>query len=111
MLSKISAWGPDRETAIRRLERALAETAVLGPATNLRFLRDVLAHPAFRRGDTHTGFLAEHLGDWHPPADDTAAVLVAAVALSRPAPAAGMGSDPAAPPSPWDTLGAWRLGT
>ena len=110
LLSKISAWGPDRETAIRRLRHALTETAVLGPATNLPFLLDVLAHPAFGRGETHTGFLGEHLADWHLPSDDDAAALVAALAMTRPAAAAGS-TGPAATPSPWETIGRWRLGT
>ena len=57
MLAKISAWAADRATAVRRLRVALEETVVLGPTTNLGFLLDVLAHPAFLAGDTHTGFL------------------------------------------------------
>ncbi len=61
LLAKLSAWGADRDAAVRRLLAALRDTAILGPTTNLAFLHDVLAHEAFRRGDTHTGFLAEHL--------------------------------------------------
>ena len=109
LLGKISAWGADRASAAARLGAAIRETAVLGPTTNLAFLQDVLAHPAFLRGETHTGFLAEHFPAWRERADDVlAAALAAAVAASRPV--ASTGDTPAAAPTPWETLGAWRLG-
>jgi len=38
MLAKVVAWGPDRMTAVRRLDRALAGFTVLGVTTNLAFL-------------------------------------------------------------------------
>src|SRR5438876_544995 len=109
LLAKISAWAPDRTVAVRRLRAALEETVVLGPTTNLPFLLDVLGHPAFLAGDTHTGFLAEHLPEWRPGGpDETTAAVAAAIALSRPA--APSGGDRAAAPTPWETLGPWRLG-
>jgi acetyl/propionyl-CoA carboxylase alpha subunit len=112
LLAKLSAWGPDRPAAVARLRAALRETAVLGPATNLAFLQEVLAHPAFLRGDTHTGFLEEHFPAWRPADGDAdLAALVAAVALTRAAAPGGTASgEPRALPTPWETLGAWRLG-
>jgi len=114
LLAKLSAWGADRDAAVRRLLAALRDTAILGPTTNLAFLHDVLAHEAFRRGDTHTGFLAEHLPAWRPThAGLEDAALAAAVALHGPAGPAHGAAGPGAPavPSPWETLGAWRLAT
>src|SRR5262249_41810455 len=106
----ISAWATDRETARGRLRAALAATVVLGPTTNIGFLQDVLAHPAFAAGETHTGFLPEHFAGWRPPdTDASVAAIVAALAGSRPA-APGAAGAVAAPPTPWQTLGAWRLG-
>ena len=93
------------------VERAPArDTAVLGPTTNLAFLQDVLAHPAFLAGETHTGFLPEHLPDWHPA--ETDAVAAAIVAGLTGSPAAAPATDGAVPmtPTPWQTLGGWRLG-
>src|SRR5207237_1283713 len=87
------------------------DTAVLGPTTNLAFLQDVLAHPAFRRAETHTGFLAEHFATWQPGGDEAVAALAAALALARPATSAGEARGRAAAPTPWETLGAWRLGS
>src|SRR6266576_3558950 len=89
LLGKISAWGEGRAMAIARLSAALRDTAVLGPTTNLAFLQDVLAHPAFRRAETHTGFLAEHFATWQPGGDEAVAALAAALALTRPATSAG----------------------
>ena len=111
LLGKISAWGEGRAMAIARLSAALRDTAVLGPTTNLAFLQDVLAHPAFRRGETHTGFLPEHFATWQPGGEEAVAALAAALALARPAAPAGDARGRAAAPTPWETLGAWRLGS
>ena len=63
LLAKIVAHGPTREAAIARLDRALAATTIdlVAPtgapaATNLAFLRKVLAAPAFREGRYDTAF-------------------------------------------------------
>jgi acetyl/propionyl-CoA carboxylase alpha subunit len=37
---------------------------VLGVATNVDYLRDILAHPAFVAGHTSTNFLEEHMANW-----------------------------------------------
>ena len=73
MIAKICAWGSDREQARRRLVEALRETVVLGPTTNLEHLLAILQHEAFARGEVHTGFLPQHLEDWHPQAGVEAA--------------------------------------
>ena len=58
MLAKLIAWGPDRETARRRLVRAIADTAVFGFETNLAFLGLLLEHPAVVAGEMDTGLIA-----------------------------------------------------
>jgi acetyl-CoA carboxylase biotin carboxylase subunit len=57
MLAKLIVWGPDRAQAIRRMQRALEELAVLGVATNQGFHRRLLADPAFQAGDIDIQFL------------------------------------------------------
>ncbi|MCX7605687.1 MAG: acetyl-CoA carboxylase biotin carboxylase subunit [Bacteroidia bacterium] len=60
MLAKVIAWGPDRISAIQRLDQALANFAVVGVQTTIDFVRFVLAHPVFQAGLTHTHFVEEH---------------------------------------------------
>jgi acetyl-CoA carboxylase biotin carboxylase subunit len=59
LLAKVVVWGPDRDTALRRMDRALAETRIHGErlATTAEFLRGVLAEPEFRAGRHDTGLL------------------------------------------------------
>ena len=57
LIAKLIASGSNRDEAIDRLRDALAETDVGGLVTNLPFLRWLVAHPAFRAGDTTTDFL------------------------------------------------------
>jgi acetyl-CoA/propionyl-CoA carboxylase biotin carboxyl carrier protein len=57
MLAKVAAWGPDRATALRRLDAALADTAVLGVTTNVSFLRGLLADPDVQAGRLDTGLV------------------------------------------------------
>jgi acetyl-CoA carboxylase biotin carboxylase subunit len=82
MVSKLVAHGADRDEAIRRMRRAIAEYTVLGIKTTLPLFARVLRHPAFVAGDYDTSFLQTALGD-APPAGDgawEAAVAAAAVA-------------------------------
>ena len=110
LLAKLVTWGASREESVERMAAALLDTAVLGVATNHGRLRAIMDHPAFRRGELHTGFLDEHFGavaaDPCPPAEAVAAA-VAALRVTRPAAAAGRalpGTDA------WTAVGAWRLG-
>ncbi|HET7730201.1 MAG TPA: biotin carboxylase N-terminal domain-containing protein [Usitatibacter sp.] len=107
MIAKLIVWGDDRDEAARRMQGALAQTALLGVKTNLAFLERVVRHPAFLAGETDTGFIERHRGDLLPSAADVPAeALVAAAARvfldERRAIAQ-------AAPSPWNDTGGWRL--
>jgi len=111
LLAKLSVWGEDRETARRRLIAALGESAVLGVTTNVPFLSDVAKHPEFAAGHTHTHFIEDHLSGWRPNAAHAELAAIAAAVdtiLAANAPAARAAGRA---PSPWQTLGAWRLGS
>jgi len=111
LLAKLSVWGADRDAARRRVIAALREYSVLGVTTNVAFLVAVAAHPAFAAGRTHTHFLAEHLADWRPDgADLPLAAIAAALHAALAAPATSNSVDAPRTPSPWQTLGGWRLG-
>ena len=72
MLAKVIAHGPDRDSALRLLDRALAGSAVLGVVTNVEFLRFLLADPDVVAGRLDTGLLDRRVGDFTaaPPTDD-----------------------------------------
>ena len=65
MLAKVIAHGPDRETARRRLLRALEGTVFFGPNHNIAFLRRLLEAPPFIDGSAHTQTIDQH---FMPPA-------------------------------------------
>jgi acetyl/propionyl-CoA carboxylase alpha subunit len=113
ILAKIITWGEDREMARIRMIHALQEMVILGVVTPDGFLIDVLEHPAFVAGETHTGFLDDHgflNGD--PSAEAVPDDVLLAAALQRSArgeAAAGAAAGPAS--TPWTELGAWRPGS
>ena len=61
LLAKIITYGPDREIAIRRMERALDEFVAEGISTNSEFCRRLISTEQFRKGNFHTGFVQEFL--------------------------------------------------
>ena len=63
MLAKFIAWGESRETARRRLLKALKETTFFGTPNNIRFLIEVLEKETFIKGKMTTAFLSEEFDD------------------------------------------------
>lgn len=57
MIAKVIAWGPTRDKAIARLDRALSEITIKGCKTNTMFLRQLLAFPEFTSGVYDTGLI------------------------------------------------------
>ncbi|WP_295829611.1 biotin/lipoyl-containing protein, partial [uncultured Microbacterium sp.] len=101
MIAKVIAHGPDRETALARLDAALADTVVLGVDTNIADLRALLADPAVRAGDLDTGLL-DRRGTpevAEPPRGALAAVARRIVDAETPDDG-----------SVWGRVGAWRAG-
>ncbi|WP_237573491.1 acetyl-CoA carboxylase biotin carboxylase subunit [Mycolicibacterium lacusdiani] len=103
MLAKVIAHAGDREGALRALDRALAGTAVLGVATNVDFLRFLLADPDVAAGRLDTGLLDRRLPDYGgSPADDDE--LIAAAVHHWLQRWAGADNDP------WSLPSGWRAG-
>ncbi|WP_287372925.1 acetyl-CoA carboxylase biotin carboxylase subunit [Oceanithermus sp.] len=65
LIGKVIVWGADREEAIRRMKRALAETVVDGPGlkTTVPFHKKVLDNAFFRRGAIYTNFIARRMSE------------------------------------------------
>ena len=64
LLGKLIVWDTDRSRAIRRMRRALLETALEGPGlkTTIPFHKKVLDNAFFRRGAVYTNFVARRMG-------------------------------------------------
>ena len=82
MLAKIIAYGPDRETARKRLIAALAAAPLFGPRNNRDFLIDVLSSDGFASGKATTGFLGETFEPALPEADFATLATLAALAFA-----------------------------
>ncbi len=57
LLSKVIVWGENRNTAIRRLRRALHEYHIGGISTDIGFLMQIIDSPQFIRGEVSTTYL------------------------------------------------------
>ena len=104
MLSKVIAWGSDREIARRTLDRALASTSVLGVTTNVGFLRRVLADRSVVDAALDTSLVERIAAQTEPqstPLHIAAAAAFAQHSRRRHGSAAIL---------PWDDLGGWRTG-
>ncbi len=81
MLAKLIVHAPDREAAIRRMQRALVELRVVGVETSAPFHRRVMAEPDFRAGRIDIRYLERHPeltnGDRDPAAERLAALAAA----------------------------------
>ncbi len=122
MISKLSVWAPSRMEAILKMKRALDEYVLTGITTNLRYLKQIVGHPEFVKGDYDTGFLGrEHqklLGE--PDEALTRFSMIAAAmrahqkAEKQAATAAGAQKSSGASGSAWRNagrrIGGWKKG-
>jgi acetyl-CoA/propionyl-CoA carboxylase biotin carboxyl carrier protein len=69
LIAKLVAWGRDRDEAIARMSRALAEFEIGGVPSTIPFHARVMDSEAFREGEATTAFLPEHPEVIPPPAE------------------------------------------
>ncbi|MFI7426276.1 acetyl/propionyl/methylcrotonyl-CoA carboxylase subunit alpha [Micromonospora sp. NPDC049836] len=110
LLAKVAVWAPDRDGALARLDRALAEFDVAGPGvrTTIPFARRVLRDPEFRAARHTTALVDRLLGG---PPGRTGGAPAATPTATDPVPAARADTDaagrtpvtaaPAAGPTAW----------
>lgn len=110
LLAKVVTWARTRAQNLEKMRRALDGFILLGPTTNLSFLRRLLDHPEFVAGRLHTHLLESHPvppAPSEPPLLAWAAAALAAREAGRRAPAAaaaaGTGEE-----SPWAVADGWR---
>ncbi len=63
LMAKLIGWGPDRKTAITRLNAALDNSLLFGIPTNKSFLSDILSNETFVSGEVTTEFITDELPD------------------------------------------------
>ncbi len=107
LLEKVTAWAPQPEAAIARMDRALREFRIRGVSTNIDFVINLLKHPTFLANEYTTTFIdqTKELFDFRPRRDRATRLLryIADITVNghpetpgRPAPRAGL-TDPRAP--------------
>jgi pyruvate carboxylase len=107
LLEKVTAWAPEPDAAIARMDRALREFRIRGVSTNIDFVINLLKHPTFRANEYSTTFIdqTKELFDFRPRRDRATRLLryLADITvnghpetLNRPAPRADI-TDPRAP--------------
>ena len=115
MIAKLVVLGEDRPDALRKMKWALKQYIILGVTTNISFLREVIAHKAFQRGETTTDFVEQYFANWQPAAEVPDVALIAA-ALSEMLKEAQTNQQldeettTSAPYNPWQRLPKFRVG-
>jgi acetyl-CoA carboxylase, biotin carboxylase subunit len=82
MIAKLIVWGPKRDSARRRLDRALMEFTLKGCTTNTMFLRQILSYKPFIEGEYDTGIISKYFKKspvWYKEEHKIVALLGAAI--------------------------------
>ena len=109
MIAKVIVHGPSRAEALAALMKELDDAVIIGPKTNLGFLRRLMRSPEFAAGTIDTGFIDANLGRLgaqpHPP-DRRAVHAAARLVLER----RDSGRlSPLAPFDPWRVADSFEL--
>jgi 3-methylcrotonyl-CoA carboxylase alpha subunit len=86
MIAKLIAYAPTREEALGRLARALDDTVIVGPRSNVAFLHALVTLPSVRAGNIDTGLIAREtvaLGSSPRPTDFAAAARAVEKLVAR----------------------------
>ncbi len=78
LISKLITWGETRGEALLRMRRALEEYRIMGIATNIPYLQQILNSPSFQGGQTDTRFLDQRC----PPMERERSQVLQAVAIA-----------------------------
>jgi acetyl-CoA carboxylase biotin carboxylase subunit len=114
ILAKLIVWAENREMSCQRMINALDDYVILGIQTTIGFLKDVIAHPQFQAGETTTSFIEKYFAQWGGKEKPEEARMIAALASAFDSQSKSFGPQVLTArdvaPSPWQTLGKWRLG-
>jgi acetyl-CoA carboxylase biotin carboxylase subunit len=104
LMAKLIVWAGNRDGAIARMQRALAEYHVSGVRTTLPVLRRIIGHPDFAAGRLDTHFM-ERLPGGHAGGPRRTAAIVAAVLEAYERAGGEATLPPAQGMSPWARAG------
>ena len=111
MIAKLIVHGADRTAALARIREALADYEIAGVATNVAFLRRVVAHDAFASGNVDTGLIGRNQAALFPPRPPASCEALVAAALAEVETLAAERSRAARasgdPQSPWHDVDPW----
>jgi acetyl-CoA carboxylase biotin carboxylase subunit len=82
LIAKLAAYGVNRDDAIARMKRAIAEYRIQGVRSNLRFFAELLCDPDFAAGRLSTDFIERFFARRTPPAEMSGAALDAAAVVA-----------------------------
>ena len=84
LLAKLIVWGPDREAAIARMQRALGEYRVAGIRTTIPLLRRLIVHADFRAARLSTALLERIMPELTAPETSAETLAIVAAVLAEP---------------------------
>jgi 3-methylcrotonyl-CoA carboxylase alpha subunit len=110
LLAKLIVWGEDRPQALSRMQQALAQWQVAGPATNLAFLQRLVASPAFCAAELDTGLIERHQALLLPPPGRPPFQALVLATVAQMAGESGTNRAQAGNDLPWSDASGWCLG-
>ncbi len=113
MLSKLVVSSENREESINKMIWALSRYVVLGVATNVSFLKKVLGHGEFKKGNITTHFIDDYFKDWATSEKSLSVDAIISLAVydsMHTKKQEIVRYKEADPHSPWKHVGRWRVG-
>ncbi|MCX7835345.1 MAG: acetyl-CoA carboxylase biotin carboxylase subunit [bacterium] len=83
LLAKLTVFDSTRTTAIEKLKWAIDRYGISGIRTNIPFLREIVNHPEFIKGNTTTNFIEKFFSNWNVPHQSIPDEAFALAALSE----------------------------
>lgn len=111
ILSKLIVWDEDRKSAIQKMDTALCDYIIMGVKTQITFLKDVIRHSDFKKGNLHTHFIQQNFADWRPKqkADNLSLALLCAALTNVNKKVRKEEKISKTTLTPWQLTGRWEL--
>jgi 3-methylcrotonyl-CoA carboxylase alpha subunit len=113
MIAKLIVHGDTRTVALARMSAALRDTRIVGPTTNVEFLRRICESAPFMQGELDTGLIERNRAQLFHAHGPIPPEVLAAAALAElqheETTARERASRSGDPHSPWHAVDGWRL--